>query len=137
MIVTQLVSGVWHGVFAGYWLFFATSAFMFQASRVIYRYEQGWSPRLRNFPPWVLIKIISSALVLSYAGSAFMVLSLQETLLVWRSVWFFGHAIIFGVLLVGTVMPPKGTRKEAKKMQPECINSGTNIEEMMKATKDA
>ena len=37
MLITQLVSGVWHGLFPGYWLFFATSALMFDASKVIYR----------------------------------------------------------------------------------------------------
>jgi len=120
MVITQLVSGVWHGVFAGYWLFFATSAFMFHASRLVYRYEATWSPRLRNFPPWILFKIVASALVLSYAGSAFMVLSLQGTLEIWRSLSFFGHVIILAVILIGAVMPPK--RPKAAALEPTMVN---------------
>jgi lysophospholipid acyltransferase len=36
-LVTQLVSGVWHGMFPGYWLFFASSAFMLHTAKVLYR----------------------------------------------------------------------------------------------------
>lgn len=42
LLLTQLVAGVWHGLFPGYALFFATSAFMFESAKVIYRYEQVW-----------------------------------------------------------------------------------------------
>ena len=116
MVATQLVSGVWHGVFAGYWLFFATSAFMFQASCLVYRYEQNWPPALRRFWPWKLLKIVASALVLDYAGTSFMVLYLTHAWAVWRSVYFFGHAIVFIILLVGAVMPPK---RKSQKTEPD------------------
>ncbi len=36
----QVVSGVWHGIFPGYFLFFVSSAFMFESSKILYRYEQ-------------------------------------------------------------------------------------------------
>ena len=42
LLLTQLVAGVWHGLFPGYALFFATSAFMFESAKVIYRYEKVW-----------------------------------------------------------------------------------------------
>lgn len=122
MVATQLVSGVWHGVFAGYWLFFATSAFMFQASRLVYRYEQNWPPALRRFLPWKLLKIVASALVLDYAGTSFMVLTLKDSWAVWRSVYFFGHAIVFILLLVGAVMPP---RRKPQKTEPESAAKGS------------
>jgi lysophospholipid acyltransferase len=37
LVATQLVSGVWHGLFPGYWLFFATTALMFEAGKTLYR----------------------------------------------------------------------------------------------------
>lgn len=111
MVITQLVSGIWHGVFAGYWLFFLSTAFMFQASRTIYRYEQSWRSAYRDFLPWVLIKVIGTALVLNYGGAAFIVLSFAETLQVWRAVYFFGHIVVFSLLLMGIVLPPKTRRK--------------------------
>ncbi len=112
MIVTQLVSGVWHGVFAGYWLFFATSAFIFQASRIIFKYELSWPAKWRNFYPWYFIKVIMSALVLNYAGSAFMVLSFTESMRIWKATYYFGHVWMVLVLLIGKLYPPKRIPKK-------------------------
>ena len=47
LLLTQLVAGIWHGLFPGYVLFFATSAFMFESAKVIYRYEQVCTPCIR------------------------------------------------------------------------------------------
>ncbi len=110
MLVTQLVSGVWHGLLPGYWLFFATSAFMFQASRAIYRYERNWPSKWRNWYVWWSLKVVTSALVLNYAGSAFVVLEMGESLRVWRSVYYFGHIWTVAVLALSHIVPPKKRR---------------------------
>ena len=76
------------------------------------------------------MKIVASELVLDYAGSAFMVLSLKSSWTVWRSVYFFGHVLMFTVLLVGWVMPPK--RRTAQKTEPEhvVVSAGGGVEIM-------
>jgi lysophospholipid acyltransferase len=112
MMVTQLVSGVWHGLLPGYWLFFATSAFIFQASRVIFKYEQNWPSKWRNFYPWYVVKVLTTGLVLNYAGSAFMVLELDMSLQIWRATYYFGHVWMIFVLLVGQVFPPSTKKKD-------------------------
>lgn len=112
MFVTQLVSGLWHGLFPGYWMMFISTAFMFDSSKMLYRYEQNWSPALRAFPLYRLFKIVLTATVLDYTAAPFMILSFQESWLVWKSVYFFGHIFIFVVMLVGMVMPPR--RKKSK-----------------------
>ena len=38
LIITQIVSGIWHGLFAGYALFFVNVAFAIQASKVLFRW---------------------------------------------------------------------------------------------------
>lgn len=113
MLVTQLVSGVWHGLLPGYWLFFGTSAFIFQASRVIYRYEQGWQSKYRNAYLWWLVKVVVSGTVLNYAGATFVVLEYGESLRIWRSVSYFGHVWMAVVLAIGFVAPPKRRQKQA------------------------
>lgn len=55
LILTQLVSSVWHGFFPGYVLFFS-SAIIFQLSKVLYRYERKWPAEIRRFPLWTLAK---------------------------------------------------------------------------------
>ena len=37
LVVTQLVSGVWHGLFPGYAMFFVNTTFMFDSAKTIYR----------------------------------------------------------------------------------------------------
>lgn len=115
MMATQLISGIWHGVFPGYWLFFITSAFMFQASRVLYRYEANLPSKIRNFLPWYLAKVLMSALVLSYTASAFMVLSYHESVLVWKSVSYYGHIWIFVLLVLSNIFPPRKKKHYSEK----------------------
>lgn len=73
LLITQLVSGVWHGVFSGYILFFSGLAFFFFSSRVVYRYE-GLAPAwVASFPPWVAVKWVYTMFTLNYLAIAFMV----------------------------------------------------------------
>ena len=74
LLVTQIVSGIWHGLFPGYAMFFVGSAFMFQSAKVIFRYETSSKhDGLRNFAPWVLVKGVYTALCLNFLASAFLV----------------------------------------------------------------
>ena len=78
VLITQTVSGVWHGLFPGYGLFFVSSAFAIEASKVVYRYERAYAPKLsKSRSPaaalWGVVKWVFTAFVLNYAASAFMV----------------------------------------------------------------
>lgn len=116
LAATQLVSGVWHGLFPGYWFFFATTAVMFEAGKTIYRYEQTWPPRVRHFPPWLILKVVFNAHILSYAASSFIVLWLPDCLAIFRSVYFCGHISVLAIMALGMVFPP---RKQKRGTAPE------------------
>ncbi|KAA6421295.1 MAG: membrane bound O-acyl transferase family [Trebouxia sp. A1-2] len=103
LIVTQLVSGIWHGLFPGYVLFFISSALMFQSSKVLYRYERNWPKQVQNFPLWVVAKWAYTAFCLNYCASAFMILTFKESLAVWRSISFLGHFLMIALILVSVV----------------------------------
>ncbi|KAK9819931.1 hypothetical protein WJX72_004021 [[Myrmecia] bisecta] len=126
MLVTQLVSGVWHGVFAGYGLFFVSSAFMFESAKIIYRYEQTWPARLRTNPLWMVIKWAYSTFVLNYSASAFMVLSWAPSIAVWHSVGFLGHFLMLAIFLVSMVAPPRRPRRTTAKRSPAEGKATTN-----------
>lgn len=131
MVITQLVSGFWHGIFPGYALFFVSSAFFFNSSKVLYRYERQWSEAARNNPVWRLLKLLYTELTLQYLGCAFMVLYFQPAINVWKSVHFFGHLIIAAITIVGTVFPAK--RPRASKAAADANNhSTTNTEPAVK-----
>lgn len=84
---------------------------MFEASKVIYRYELGWPAWTRNALPWQAIKMVLTAFVLNYAAMSFLVLTWKDTWGVWTSVGLLGHLILFLILLIGTVLPPKRGHK--------------------------
>ncbi|KDD76279.1 membrane-bound O-acyltransferase [Helicosporidium sp. ATCC 50920] len=127
LVLTQTVSGVWHGLFPGYWGFFLTSALMIEMSKVLYRYEQGWSSRLRDGMPWRILQALISSYVLNYSAMAFAVLRWDAMWRVWRELAFTGHAIIFGILLLGVVLPPrrrKGAGKDRHKRPDAAADQG-------------
>ena len=80
ILLTQTVSGVWHGLFPGYAMFFVTSAFAIEGSKVIFRYERAYVPKLRGPLKlvWSILKWIFTAFILNYAAAAFMVSLLQS-----------------------------------------------------------
>lgn len=106
LLVTQTVSGIWHGLYAGYWLFFLGSAFMLQNSRFLFKMvaaaPKGMQPLL-NF-----VHGFASKVQLNYLAVAFLVLDLHLVLGVWRDLWWYGHACTGLVFLVSLfVKPPK------------------------------
>ena len=75
LLMTQVVAGIWHGLFPGYAMFFVSSAFMFESAKIIYRYEEGLPARwqwIRTFLPWQLVKFLYTGVVLNYCASAFL-----------------------------------------------------------------
>ncbi|KAK9864166.1 hypothetical protein WJX84_000212 [Apatococcus fuscideae] len=105
--VTQVISGVWHGLFPGYGLFFLSSAIFIQASKLIFKYERDWSGAARNNWMWIAIKWTFTTVILNYCATAFLILDLWPTLALWRSVYFIGHVLMVGVVILGMVSPPR------------------------------
>ncbi|KAK9810978.1 hypothetical protein WJX73_003119 [Symbiochloris irregularis] len=108
MLLTQIVSGIWHGLFPGYAMFFVGSAFMFDSAKIIYRYELSSKyPWLRTFVPWLVLKWIYTALCLNFLASAFLLLDFWPSLRVWRSVHFIPLFLMGAVMLTNIVNPPR------------------------------
>jgi small-conductance mechanosensitive channel len=112
LFATQIVSGVWHGLIPGYWMFFMTLAFLFEGSKTLYRYERNWPAWVRDSPLYTAVKIVVNNALIDYGGTAFIVLSWHESVAVWRSMYFFGHIFIFGLVVMGWVMPARRRRAE-------------------------
>ncbi|KAK9825653.1 hypothetical protein WJX81_005648 [Elliptochloris bilobata] len=116
LLSTQLVAGVWHGLFPGYALFFASSAFLFESGKVIYRYERSLPPRyawLARWPPWLAVKWAFTALVLNYMAISFLLLDFWPSIRAWADVNLLGHILVLSILLVAKAMPPRRPRLPA------------------------
>jgi len=104
IFITYFASAVWHGFYAGYYMFFLSSAFLTFLHRKVRRRLRPWflkedgSPGpykpIYDFFCWFFTIQIVNYFILS-----FLVLSLRAALRVYRSLYFGGH-IIAGILLV-------------------------------------
>ena len=92
LLLTQTCSGLWHGVHAGYALFFVGSGLMLHASKVIFRYQRAIPParaalrRATSVAHWWL-----SAVHLNYLAAAFISVTLPAGRAAFESVHYAGH----------------------------------------------
>ncbi|XP_057836844.1 lysophospholipid acyltransferase 1 [Cryptomeria japonica] len=113
LLATQIVSAIWHGLYAGYIIFFVHSALFIAGSKVIYRWQQSLPEKaVLGRRMLTLINIIYTAMVLNYACIGFLVLSLHETLFSYGSVHYVGTVLPIALILLGSVLKPKPRPKK-------------------------
>ncbi len=126
ILITQVVSGVWHGLYAGYWLFFVSSAVFLQGSKSMFRWQRANWPRrwsaVIDFPHWLLTTV-----GLNYLCGAFMLVTYEQCMAAWGSVYFIPHWIVLFMLVFGEVF--KGKKK---KPRVEATNGDTTPVEAKK-----
>ncbi|KAJ4800284.1 Lysophospholipid acyltransferase [Rhynchospora pubera] len=119
LLATQTISAIWHGLYPGYIIFFVQSALMIAGSRVLYRWQQAVSSKnslLANLLTFV--NFLYTLLVLNYSCIGFMVLSLEETLASYRSVYFVGTIIPIVFLILGNIIKPaRPVKPKARKAE--------------------
>jgi lysophospholipid acyltransferase len=108
LLITQLVAGVWHGLYPGYFLFFASSALFFAHSTTLFYWERAGlvPPRLVRLWPYRALKILATKGCLDYAASAFALLTWRECLKTYASVKYLPHFYMLAWLVLGRVFPP-------------------------------
>lgn len=120
LLITQVVSAVWHGLYTGYLLYFIHSALFVAGSRVIYKWQllipekAVLARRLGH-----LVNGLFGALVNNYACIGFLLLSSHETLQAYSSVYYVGTIVPVAIVLFGLVVkPPRaGNIIKTKKVQ--------------------
>ncbi|XP_020701160.1 lysophospholipid acyltransferase 1 [Dendrobium catenatum] len=119
LLATQTVSAIWHGLYPGYIIFFVQSALMIAGSRVIYRWQQAVSPKNALLGKLLtLTNFFYTLLVLNYSCIGFLVLSMQETLASYKSVYFVGTIVPILFILLGKIIKPgRPVRAKTQKSQ--------------------
>ncbi|KAG0497780.1 hypothetical protein HPP92_002471 [Vanilla planifolia] len=117
LLATQTVSAIWHGLYPGYIIFFVQSALMIAGSRVIYRWQQSVSPKNELLQKMLTFTNFAyTMLVLNYSCIGFLVLSMEETLASYRSVYFVGTVVPITLILLGKIIKPaRPVRAKAEK----------------------
>nr|GEU36131.1 lysophospholipid acyltransferase 1-like [Tanacetum cinerariifolium] len=107
LLATQTVSAIWHGVYPGYIIFFVQSALMISGSKTVYRWQQAVPSTNRGLKKMImLLNFAYTVLVLNYSAVGFIVLSLNETINAYRSVYFIGTVVpvVFIILVLCVAM---------------------------------
>lgn len=116
LLITQLLSGFWHGLFAGYFLFFATSILMLQASKEIFRIQRTLPAGLPTIAGKAFHTLVS-AFHLAYSAAVFVALFWEPSIACWRSLKFSGHISMLVLIAVGTALPKPRRAKGEKKAE--------------------
>ena len=119
LLITQTVSGVWHGLYAGYWLFFVSSAVYVHGSKAVWRWQRACWPRgyldwVISFPHWVLTTV-----GLNYLCGAFMLVTYRQCVDAWRSVYFLPHLIVLAMVAFGELVGNKAVRRAKRRAEEE------------------
>jgi lysophospholipid acyltransferase len=120
-MITFMTSAFWHGIAGGYYLAFAFAGFVQTAMRLMRAHVRPLflgSPTQKRV--YDATGILVSVIVLNYAASPFMLLSIRDSLRTWAALGWYGQVLVFSALAffwaggaraLGTA---KTVRKDAK-----------------------
>ncbi|XP_077979182.1 lysophospholipid acyltransferase 6-like [Glandiceps talaboti] len=112
ILLTVLLSAVWHGFYPGYYWALMLNTFIGQmTSRRVHQYMNQFSIFKTTSGKWVYNGIfwILNTIYLHYMTLPFLLLDNNEIMLYYRSVYFCGHVISF---LLICILPNKKTNRE-------------------------
>mmetsp|Transcript_95556 Transcript_95556/g.270316 ORF Transcript_95556/g.270316 Transcript_95556/m.270316 type:complete len:477 (+) Transcript_95556:64-1494(+) len=105
LLITQVLSGVWHGLYAGYALFFVFSAFMIHASKGAYKLQQQFSGPALAFGSaaihWLLVRM-----QISFLAEAFVLLEWHLCRKAWGRMQYIG--LLVTACMLATSVAPAG-----------------------------
>lgn len=114
VLLTQLFTAFWHGLFPGYIIFFVGTVFYLQAATVIHRAEKTVLPSwLVGSYLWWIVKVAWTDIAVCYMSMAFVLLEWHKSIAAHADVFFVPHLIMLALCLVGFLLP-RGPMKGGK-----------------------
>jgi lysophospholipid acyltransferase len=104
LFITQAVSGLWHGVQPGYFLFFGGSSFMLHASKVLFRHQRGLAPGAKTKAANLVHGLLAS-FHLNYLAVVFIAITLPAGWAAWKATHFVGLASMVAICVIGELLP--------------------------------
>lgn len=117
VLVTQLVSGIWHGLFPGYLFFFTSSSLLFEAAKVVFRWEKAFRERAPAVANALMASnFLLTVINLNYSAIPFLLVDYAPGIAVWSSVYYIPHVEMLAICILGAVVKaPKapGSRRKS------------------------
>lgn len=126
LLFTQLVSAVWHGLYAGYMLFFAGTAVWIYFSQILYKAETHLPGALVRSLPYRAVKIAWTTLVLNYMACAFQLLDYKASMAAYASLHYFPFIVMFVCNVLGSFVRAKRSGSKGPKDGKGASTSATN-----------
>jgi len=104
-MITFFTSAFWHGIASGYYITFLLGGFVTSVARLVRANIRPFFLPAEGQPPslwkkaYDVVGIITSAVVLNFAASPFLILSARVSWAAWANLAFYGHFLIFGGML--------------------------------------
>tara|TARA_B000000441_G_scaffold104204_1_gene73850 strand:- start:842 stop:2671 length:1830 start_codon:yes stop_codon:yes gene_type:complete len=113
LLLTQLVSGIWHGLSAGYWMFFSSTALIIYSSRRTYKWQRDYmSERFVKY--WRMFSLVMTHVGLIYLTPAFHLVEFKETLRAWNGMYWFVHIFSIASIALTILVRPERWKKRKK-----------------------
>ena len=113
LLLTQLVSGIWHGLSAGYWMFFSSTALIIYSSRRTYKWQRDYmSERFVKY--WRMFSLVMTHVGLIYLTPAFHLVEFKETLRAWSGMYWFVHIFSIASIALTILVRPERWKKRKK-----------------------
>ncbi|KAG0254446.1 lysophospholipid acyltransferase [Mortierella polycephala] len=115
------VSALWHGFYPGYYLMFASSAMALTAAKML---RSHLRPRFVSVatgktPLWYnMFGLVMTQLTINTLSMSFLLLTFQDSIAVWKDLYFVIHiGILFVIVLVPVLFPVKKKSKKEHQQQ--------------------
>eukprot|EP00823_Brevimastigomonas_motovehiculus_P004304 TRINITY_DN280_c0_g1_i1.p1 TRINITY_DN280_c0_g1~~TRINITY_DN280_c0_g1_i1.p1 ORF type:complete len:523 (-),score=79.14 TRINITY_DN280_c0_g1_i1:99-1667(-) len=134
-VFTKCTSALWHGVYAGYYVFFVSSVFVQLAHEAATSVLLPWVKKYPRFETafYIYSHLAVHPLGLSLIGPSFYVLSLSATLNVFRSIYFLSYWIPLVRFLFWKFLMARLLRVPREKTQTPADNkTGTAVATTLK-----
>ncbi|KAJ3362629.1 lysophospholipid acyltransferase [Allomyces arbusculus] len=138
-MVTYTTSAFWHGFYPGYYLTFASGALITTAARGLRRAFRARVLATESTPLYAAYTFagwVMSQGILNYVVAPFMVLSLADSIAIWKANYFLGHICVLTAIAVASIAAPKKLSRAAataNKKAPEpasFLNDGTTVPQL-------
>ena len=128
LLLTQLVSGIWHGLSAGYWMFFSSTALIIYCARKTYKWQRDYmSERFVKY--WKLFSLAMTHVGLLYLTPAFQLVEFEAGMRAWNGMYWCIHVLsVVLIALTVLVRPESWKRKKAEEEEKKKKNAETKKE---------
>jgi len=109
LVLTQLVSGIWHGLYAGYWMFFSSSALIIYCARKTYKWQREYMPE-RFVKYWKVFSLLMTHFGLLYLTPAFQLVEYTDSIRAWSGLYWCIHAVSVALILLTSIVRPTSWR---------------------------